>query len=254
MNQEVPRLRKRLRFKRPPIVEAVLAFNVNMLPEEVLGSFERLSDQMRAHGYGQSEPMWQHNLAIKFELGISSSGEDNVLRLGVKFKSDDGLHAVQFNRTGVVFSRLGNYTSWDQFRNEAKKLWALYSEAASDPIVQSIGVRYINKLFLPTNEKVEEYVTVWPHLPSGIAQRIDDLQMRLVLPLSDPEGRLVHTQMLLPPEKEGFAALLFDNDFQFATSVMTSQEIWQMLETVRDVKDDYFEHFTTDKMRKTFDA
>ncbi len=246
--------RKRLRFKNPPILEAVLAFGVLMLPEAMLEALESATEAMKARGYSDVEPVWQHQFQIKIENGQSASGENRRLQLGFKFKSDDGLHAVQLNRTGIIFSRLGKYESWEYFRDEAKELWKLYSKIIGGPKIMNIGVRYINKLFIPNNEQAENYVTVYPSLPKEIAQRIDGLQLQLVLPISEPAGRLVHTQILLPPEREGYASLLFDNDFQFDTFGIGNDAVWPMLELIRDVKDDYFEHFTTDKMRKTFDA
>jgi uncharacterized protein (TIGR04255 family) len=254
MTQISPLSRKRLRFKNPPIVEAVLAFGVFMLPDSTLGALESAAEFMKARGYGEVEPVWQHQFQIKIENGESASGENRRLQLGFKFKSDDGLHAVQFNRTGIIFSRLGKYESWEYFRDEARELWKLYSGIIGEPKIMNIGVRYINKLFIPINEQAEDYVTIYPNLPSEIVQRIDGLQLQLVLPIAKPAGRLVHTQILLPPEREGYASLLFDNDFQFDTSGISNGEVWPMLELIRDIKDDYFEHFTTEKMRKTFDA
>jgi hypothetical protein len=78
--------------------------------------------------------------------------------------------------------------------------------------------------------------------------------MRFGLPIDDPPGILIHTQTLLPPEREGFATLLLDNDFQFPVQGKTLNQVWQMLELVRDLKDHYFLELTTSKMREAFDA
>jgi len=78
--------------------------------------------------------------------------------------------------------------------------------------------------------------------------------MRLVLPIDKPSGQLIHTQMLLPMERQGFSTLLFDNDFHFPTTGMTDSQVWDLLELVRDVKDAYFEDFTTPRLREALNA
>jgi len=78
--------------------------------------------------------------------------------------------------------------------------------------------------------------------------------MRVGMAIAEPPGRCIHTQALLPLEREGFATLIFDNDFQFPTEGKSQAQIWEILENVRELKDRYFVYLTTEKMRETFDA
>jgi uncharacterized protein (TIGR04255 family) len=72
--------------------------------------------------------------------------------------------------------------------------------------------------------------------------------------VAEPPGRFIHTQAILPPEKEGFVTLIFDNDFRFPVAGKSEAQIWEMLESVRELKDRYFVYLTTEKMRDTFNA
>ena len=78
--------------------------------------------------------------------------------------------------------------------------------------------------------------------------------MRLTLPINEPQGQLIHQQILIPPDKPNFSALLLDNDFRFSALTLTVEEVWDQLEKVRTVKDYYFDVFTTDKMQETFNV
>jgi uncharacterized protein (TIGR04255 family) len=244
---------KRLHFKNPPIIEAVLAFSVAPLPDSALLRFQSCADEMRDLGYVSPSPVTQHQFQIRVESGVSSADHADS-PVGVKFMSDNRLHAVQFNRTAFVFSRLGQYDRWEQFRDEGKRLWNVYTRISGGVRAILIGVRFINKLFIPMGASPEEYICALPHFPSHIAPTINEMFMRVVTPIADPPGRFIHNQALLPPEKPGYASVLFDNDFQFPVEGKTEAEIWELLESVREIKDRYFVDLTTEKMRETFDA
>jgi uncharacterized protein (TIGR04255 family) len=245
--------RRRLKLKNPPIVEAVLGLYVNQLPESIIESFRSCADELRSLGYSRLDPLTQHEVKVKFEEGVSSfDGRDSPH--GLRFTGEDGIHVAQFNRDSFVFSRLGHYASWEQFRGEARRVWRTYSVAAGNPQVVRVGVRYINKLYIPEGAAADDYVRVSPKLPDAMSPAIQQMFMRLVLPVQNPSGQLIHTQMFMPVEKQGFVTLLFDNDFQFLTNEMTEDQVWDLLELVRDVKDAYFEDFTTPKLRDLFNA
>jgi uncharacterized protein (TIGR04255 family) len=242
-----------LHFKNPPIIEAVIAFTVVPLSESVVTRFREFAPEMKEMGYSHSDPVVQHQFQVKLEKGVSSVGNVDS-PIGVKFVSDDSLHAVQFNRTGFVFSRLGRYDRWEQLRDEGRRLWNLFERLSVDPQVITVGVRFINKLFIPVGVDPGEYVHALPLIPDEVAPMITEMFMRVVSPIDSPPGRFVHNQALLPPERDGFASVLFDNDFQFPVEGKSQTEIWEMLETVREIKDRYFVRLTTDKMRATFDV
>jgi uncharacterized protein (TIGR04255 family) len=245
--------RRRLSLKNPPIVEAVIGLYVDQLPESIIESFRACTDELKSLGYGRLDPLTQHELKVKFEVGVSSFDTKDSPH-GLKFTGEDGVHVAQFNRDSFLFSRLGRYESWEQFRGEAKRLWRIYSIAAGNPQVNRVGVRYINKLYIPDGAVIEDYVLISPKLPDAISPVIQQMLMRLVLAVENPSGQLIHTQMLMPVERQGFATLLFDNDFHFLTNELTDDQIWGLLELVRDVKDAYFENFTTPKLRELFNA
>lgn len=242
-----------LHFKNPPIVEAVIALSVCPLPDAALQSFQACQAEMRTLGYRDPEPMTQHQFEMRIESGVPQyNTQDSAL--GLKFLSEDGLHAVQFTKSVFVFSRLGRYDRWEQFRDEARRCWDIYFRAASVVVPTVAGVRYINKLFIPSGADFQEYVCAGPKFPDSISSSITEMFMRVGVPIVDPQGTFIHTQALLPPEREGFATLLLDNDFQFPVQGRSSSEIWELLELVRVIKDRYFVELTTNKMRETFDA
>jgi len=253
MENEVPKGEKKLHFKNPPIIEAVIALSVAPQPDSVIEKFRGFVSDVVAEGYRQPEPITEHQIQLKID-GETSSFDKSASPFGIKFLSEDGLHAVQFNKGFFVFSRLGQYDCWEKFRDEARKLWDFYSRVCESIEVRSVGVRYINKLFIPVGVDPEIYVTAFPKLPDNMSNPISDLYMRVGMEVAEPPGRFIHTQAILPPEKEGFVTLIFDNDFRFPVAGKSEAQIWEMLESVRELKDRYFVYLTTEKMRDTFNA
>jgi len=243
----------RLHFETPPIIEAVIAITFAPLPESALAALQGCVSELRALGYPSAAPVTKHQVQIRVEQGVSSAGHQD-LPVGVRFTSGDSLHAVQFNRTEFVFSRLGRYDRWEPFRDEAKRLWQVFIRAVGGVSAVLVAVRFINKVFFPRTADPAEYLNARPLMPSDVAPVISEMFMRVVAPIGDPAGNFIHNQALLPPERDGFATVLLDNDFQFPAEGKADAELWEMLETVREIKDRYFVAVTTEKLRETFNA
>ena len=242
-----------MNFKKPPIVEAVIGITIPALPESAIEDFRDAAAQLLTLGFALQEPRSNHDFQIKVEQGVSSFvGNDQ--QMGFLYVSADRGFAVQFLRTGFVFSQLGNYSDWEHFTGIAKELWAIYIHIVGSVELQSFQVRYINKLFVPQSEPWENYIRVYPYFPPEVPPIIFEFFMRLAMPITNPPGRLTHQQAFLPPEQEGFLTMLLDNDFQFSALGVQLSSIWTKIDEIRTIKDDYFDKFLTDKMKESFNA
>jgi uncharacterized protein (TIGR04255 family) len=253
METPVAAMKERLKLKNPPIIEAVIAIHVSELPGQTLENILAAAPSMLQNGYGEPKPLTNHSMEVKIEHGVSSlTGSDAIH--GYRFFSVDQLYAVQFNRRGIVFSRLGSYDTWESFIGEARKVWSQYLAAVGAIELTAFQVRFINKIFIPSRTEITDYVQIYPSLPSDAPQEIQDMYMRLALRIAEPEGRLIHQQTFLPPERENYTALVLDNDFQFSALALTYESLWEEIEKVRDVKDDFFRKCVTPKMMESFNA
>ncbi len=244
---------KQKRFKNPPIVEAIIAVTIQPLPESALATLMNLSANVASLGYSLETSMTQHALEFAIEKGVSrASNRDEVS--GYQFFSADRRFAFQILRTGLIFSQLGHYESWELFTAEARRIWDVYVAAIGEASITQYSVRYINKIFIPLGEPTENYISLHISVPPDLPQAIFDPYLRLTFLLTNPAGMLTHQQGLLPPEKEGFASTLLDNAFSFPAGDLTNEGLWPAIEFVRETKDYYFFNMLTDKMKETFDA
>lgn len=243
----------RERFKNPPIVEAIIAVTIQPLPESALATLENLSTTVATFGYSFETKMTQHALEFAIEKGVSRASNRDEVK-GYQFFSADRTFAFQILRTGLIFSQLGHYESWELFTAEARKIWDVYLAAIGEVSIAQYAVRYINKIYVPLGEPTENYINLHISVPPDLPQAIFDPYLRLTFRLDDPTGMLTHQQGILPSEKEGFASILLDNDFSFPASDLIPEDLWPAIDSVRDIKDHYFFNMLTDKMKETFDA
>ncbi len=139
---------------------------------------------------------------------------------GRKHISADKRQLAVFRRNGFSFSRLPPYERWQSFRDEAKRLWKIYRDVASEQLITRWGLRYINRIDIPLKTPLENYLTIYPELPpnaDGSLRSINSSYMRVDGIVEEiPSGRLVIQQASLPPGKGDFATLSLDFDISVA--------------------------------------
>jgi uncharacterized protein (TIGR04255 family) len=234
-------------------MEAVIAVTISELSESVVSDLGDAKATLAALGFEVQVPRTKHEFQLKFEEGVSSFAGTNT-PYGYQYFRGDRSFGVQFLRSGFVFSQLGNYTSWEDFTQAAKQVWSAYVRIVGAVELVSFNVRYINKLFLPELRPWQDFIKIYPFIPEDVPQEISELFMRISMPILDPPGRLSHQQAILPPEREGFATVILDNDFQFSAIGTPISGLWNRIDEVRGLKNDYFDKFLTPKMKEQFNA
>jgi len=233
-----------LHFEKAPIVEAIIAIDVApSLDDTVMAQLEAASTEFQAD-YPVSEPL--KHFRVQFGVGADAQQPmtQDILH-GRKYVSADKTQVVAFNRTGFSFSRLPPYQRWQSFRDEAKRLWAIFRSTTGETLITRFGLRYINRVHIPHGKSMADFLTLYPEVPpnaDGSLRSIGSSYMRVDGVVDEiPDGRLIIQQAMLPPEREGFATLSLDFDISVAAlSGMKEDFVWEMLEKARDVKNQLF--------------
>jgi uncharacterized protein (TIGR04255 family) len=160
-------------LEQAPIVEAVIEIRTRV---ESPWEESALKEQLKAKLLGYPKIFSQSEFRHETKMKPGQPPEQILHSLGwkgLRFQSADGRYIAQFNRDGFIFSRLRPYESWEQFKEEAMRLWMMYTDLAKSLEVQRLGVRFINRIALPVGEvRLENYLRVPPQPPEGL-----DLQM-----------------------------------------------------------------------------
>ncbi len=154
---------------RAPIVEAVIDVQARATiswEEATVRPF--VERKLAGYRFLDFQREFQHE--FKLEPGKSA---DQVLRdlglKGVRFRSSDEKHIAQFNRDGLILSRLEPYENWAQLVAEGQRGWSVFRELALPAEINRIGLRFINRIKLPSGDLVfDKYIKPSPEHPVGL--------------------------------------------------------------------------------------
>jgi len=161
------------RLKQAPIIEAVIEIRARAeSPWEESAIEGKLKEKLPDYPKVTSQSEVQHELKIAPGLPPEQIFRDLGWK-GLRLQSADDRYIAQFNRDAFVFSRLQPYERWDQFKDEAMRLWKVHEELANPTEVQRLGVRFINRISLLTGEvRLEDYLQVPPKSPGDLGFEI----------------------------------------------------------------------------------
>lgn len=104
------------------------------------------------------------------------------------------------------------YPGWASFKPEALEHLATYRAVANPKALARVGVRYINRVAVPTGEKFSlgRYFRVLPNLPAGLPQVLSTILINVEVPFDDLPGMLRFVFGSVGSERPDVAHFLLD--------------------------------------------
>lgn len=240
-------------FPRAPILEALLDIQVE-LPDSVnLGQLQNFQEAIKdRYPSKKLRTSGAISVTIQEKTGypvIQQSGGP----VGYIFASPDQKQAVQARLNGFSFSRFKPYEAWEKLRDEAQELWRHYIRIASPRSVTRLALRYINRIEIPLPiGDFKEYVRTAPDIAPNLPQGLSTFFMRLVIPKPDVQATAIVSERM-EEIKENRVPLIFDIDvFRFSKHEADSDEVWEIFENLRNLKNEIFFESVTDKAKELF--
>lgn len=240
-------------YNKAPITEAVIDLKVT-LPEGV--TVDRLND-IRPYirdKFPIMSPFYEGIGEIAFQPGEFLTADASQRQIGFWFKSEDGRQTFQARLDGFSFNQQAPYESWEKFSSEAKSFWRLYKDICKPVHVTRVATRYINQLNIPVDGVVElkDYLSTVPEVSPVLSQKtLQSFFMQLQIPQQDLGCMLVINEALAPPVSPDVVTIILDFDlFRQQSWDSNDEEIWYLLEKLRQRKNEVFEASITDKTRE----
>lgn len=235
-------------LSRAPITEALFDFRVTLPTDFQVEKFRALQP-----GITDAYPLMQEirRFEARFETQpnktVASEGDSGGIQ-GFFFKSPDGLNVAQFRRDGFTFNRLAPYTDWDGLCPEALRLWSMFVSVALPEKVDRLAVRYINRIKLPPNGNLNEFLEVLPPPFPGSPELLSSFVMRQAR--HDPKtGYMVNIAEALEPGLSGSdSILILDIDVSKVGGLrLDPSSLQPLLSEMRTIKNEVFFKAITDK-------
>jgi uncharacterized protein (TIGR04255 family) len=240
-----------IHYENAPITEALIDIRVELPASETgLQVLESVHDGVKNTYPGKKKRLYlQGQLSAGDEVGASAT----QTVMGYSFSSEDGKQIFQARRDGFTFSRLRPYGSWPQLRDEARRLWHIYREAVNPDKVTRVAVRYINQIDIPVSTiDYKDYFRTTPEVSPELPQALSGFFMQLQFPEADFGGLLILTQTTVPPPNPATNSVILDLDVFKQTGLVSDDDVWGVLETLRNRKNEFFEGCITEKTRALF--
>ena len=233
-------------YSRPPIVEAIIDFQVK-LPEGVAtADLERCQDA----AYSDRKAL---NVTVDgVDFGREGSTVKTSRHVGFLFTSSDEKQLFQARRDGFTVHRLAPYLGWELFRDEARRVWDIYCRVARPQRVKRVAVRYLNQLHLPLPiAEITDFLRTFPEVSPELPQALAGFAMELNIPLPDIKSTLLLRERVNPPAVPGMASVVLDIDLFRSDEIPPDDAgVWAFIETLRARKNAIFEACITNRVRE----
>lgn len=232
-----------------PITEALIDLRAD-LPDTV--TIDKLAEFQAL--LGDEFPRKQELLKFQVQVnpGASSVATRGTETTGLLFFSEDSRRAVHARRDGFAFSWLRPYATWEELRDDGRRLWRQFVRLVEPERITRAALRYINRMELPQPVVFQDYLNTFPNTGEGVAPQLSGLYMRLVAP--DDAGMVVVTEAI--DEKgvtDAVVPVILDIDvFKAHDFGLDDDAVWKTLEALRDVKNRVFFGSVTQKALELF--
>jgi len=232
-------------FANPPVEEAIITMRVRSLDDP--GAIARrlaASEQERYPVFEVIDPDTEPVGADEFEGGAE----------GYRLLSPGGNDVIRISGRSFSFHRLRPYEGWTPFVQRAREAWLAFSAAASPDEVQSLQLRYLNRLELPGSiGEWGEYLSIRATIPPSLERGVSNYMVTLNLEDAYVPARARLTQIALPGP--GGATIILDVDVR-AVAVFPAgsgdEKMWRTLERMREYKNRVFFEGLTDRAKEMF--
>ena len=241
------------RYEKAPIKEAIIDLRVTLPEGFPVNQIEDIHPSIK-DDFPTIEPFYKGVGAFFYQPGSSFQVDTSERQIGFWFRSQDNLRTCQATLEGFSFNQQAPYESWERFSSEAKNLWQIYTKICKPIQVVRVAVRYINQINIPANEIVElkDYLTTVPEVSSKLSQKtLQSFFMQLQIPQRDLDCMLTVNEAIAPLTDPEVVTVILDLDL-FCHQVWenSDEDIWILLEKLRDRNNEVFEASITDKTRE----
>lgn len=160
---------KPTRFSNPPVQEVVYHIRavVPVLPD-VNGFKAALTEELKAdYPIAEDFNLFQHTLQAG-ALGMSTVQVQGGL-FGLRFRNKKGTQVAHFTPNGLVLNWVKPYPGYEKCLPKVKKLWKLYAKYYGPISVETVSMRYIDRIQVPLVDgavNLTEYLSIGAGVPN----------------------------------------------------------------------------------------
>lgn len=237
-------------YKNPPIEEALCEFIFTPTEEWNLTLPGKLQMAIKDEYSGSPR---QVNIQKFVPRAPNTMGLENDFR--VQFPTSDATRFVTIGKDSVVINVLKPYEGWTLFKPRIMRALEAYERIANLQSVVRIGVRYINKIIIPSiGTDPALYFNLTSTKEKGLNAKLASFTWRSEY-LADDQTKLMITHAGIAPSGPDRTEFILDIDTVFDQGRLEGLDrIMEAVEKLHTTEGCAFESIITDEARKLFDA
>jgi uncharacterized protein (TIGR04255 family) len=239
-------------YKKPPIVEAVIAVHFSAPLE--LKWIDAFALKRKAR-FSRSEDMVQISALFHPQTARTAS---NVEKIGRKLTHSDGTRVIVITTTQMGLVQLAPYTDWDTLCGEAREHWNVLAKIIKHRALSHVSTRYINRIDIPVEQNgsvdLNRYFNAGLSLPSYAQNLIlESFHINCSLAHASEQYRYVLQLSSTPSPLIDHMSFTIDIDISSTGEVPVNEDkLWNFICSLRKYKNDLFESCITPETRKLF--
>lgn len=239
-------------YVHPPITEAVIAINFKSTIE-----FDELTSVSKKFQkeYPQSQAISNVSFSVDVDGGAVPTPKNTQNQKGWRLSSEDMTEILVMWPQSFTISQLAPYVGWSKFLERFVRDWKKFKRHVGQKEIARIGVRYINRIDIPVNGDIvehEKYLNVFPKLPNSLTP-LHAFAVQSALKLPDIGCDLLINSAAVPSPVLDRASFMLDLDiFRSLDLPQSDQDIYNLLDEIRNKKNKVFEQCISNRARKLF--
>jgi uncharacterized protein (TIGR04255 family) len=239
------------RYENAPITEAIIELKIQEQGPATIEVLKGLEEDLKGTFPNKRKLFNVVGAFSAFETHVGSSAQQTLV--GFQFISSDGKRFFDAKLDGVALHRLRPYSTWGDLRDEARRLWEVYRNRVGEPPICRVATRFINQIDIPGQRfDYKEYLLTLPEISQTLPQGLSSFFMQLQLPQEDSGVMVRLNEMTVPPPSPDASSIVLDIDVVAERQFGSDEAAWDLLEKLRDKKNEFFEGCITEKTRKLF--
>jgi uncharacterized protein (TIGR04255 family) len=238
-------------YLHPPIVEAVIELRfAEAMSKDIVSKVVRK--------FGKTYPFTDAEEGLNVQVDVAKqSATTSPEWSGTRLSSSDRADITIIRTQSFVVSRLAPYSGWEQFQERAKRDWSIAGAAIGRKIINRVGVRYINRLDIPGGAEqevqIEDYLQVSLFLPKLDWLPISGYAIQVNRALAEGGYMITINSGTVPSPLVGHRSLALDIDLYIERDIPSKEdELWELIDSMRNHKNRVFEACITDQARALF--
>lgn len=244
-------------LKKPPIREAVIEIRFKTEIDYSVNDLYSISKSL-SPDFEIGEKEFKKGLTIKLSEEGAQGSTENML-MGYNFKNKNKGLYLKVRKNSFAVGKLSPYISWDNFFNDFKNMWKIFTDSYNLKQISRVGVRFINAMEIPAIEKFDfdEYLTSCPKVPDELPNKLCKFFTQIVIPCDLENTFLtINQNMEGASENDEFIGVILDID-AYSVKEYNYKNIGQIestLEKLRIIKNKAFFNSVTNKLLEIFNS